>query len=345
MNPPEKEQSMNSIKTVLVTGGAGYAGAVLVPKLIAAEYRVRVLDLYLYGQQVFDSCRGPHLEEFVGDLRDQALVARAVKDCDAVIHLACISNDPSFELNPTLGRSINLDAFAPLVKLSREAGVHRFIFASSSSVYGISDSPNVTEEHPLRPLTDYSRFKADCEPLLLEQQAPDFTTLVLRPATLCGYSPRQRLDLTVNILTNHAMNNRRITVFGGTQLRPNFHVEDMAELYLQVLQEPAARIAGQTFNAGYENHSVSALAAIVKRVVEQETEFKNIEIVTTPSDDLRSYHISSEKIRHVLGYQPRRSIEEAVRGLVAAFRDHKLPDSLTRSTYYNIKRMQEVDLQ
>jgi nucleoside-diphosphate-sugar epimerase len=202
----------------------------------------------------------------------------------------------------------------------------------------------VTEDHPLRPLTDYSRFKADCEPILLEQQSADFTTLVLRPATLCGYSPRQRLDLTVNILTNHAVCNRRITVFGGSQLRPNFHVEDMADLYLQVLKEPAERIGGQVFNAGYENHSVSALALIVKQVVEKEFECGNIEIVTTPSDDLRSYHISSAKIQRVLGYRPRRSIEDAVRGLVTAFRSGKLPDSMTRSTYFNIKRMQEVNL-
>ena len=335
---------MDSIQTVLVTGGAGYAGAVLVPKLLAAGYRVRVLDLYLYGKHVFDDCRSPLLEEFEGDLRDSSVVARAVAGCDAVIHLACISNDPSFELNPVLGRSINLDAFPPLVKLSREAGVRRFIFASSSSVYGISDSPDVTEDHPLRPLTDYSRFKADCEPILLEHQSPEFTTLVLRPATLCGYSPRQRLDLTVNILTNHAINNRRITVFGGSQLRPNFHVEDMADLYLQVLNEPAERIGGQIFNAGYENHSVSALALIVKQVVEKELECGDIEIITTPSDDLRSYHISSAKILRVLGYRPRRSIEDAVRGLVSAFQSGKLPDSMTKSTYFNIKRMQEVNL-
>jgi nucleoside-diphosphate-sugar epimerase len=212
-------------------------------------------------------------------------------------------------------------------------------------VYGVSEAPNVTEDHPLRPLTDYSRFKAECEPILFEQQADDFTTLVLRPATLCGYAPRQRLDLTVNILTNHAVHNGRITVFGGSQLRPNFHIDDMVDLYLQVLREPAEKIAGRIFNAGYQNHSVAALAEMVRQAVSRELDRPNIEIVTTPTDDLRSYHISSEKIRRELGFAPRRTIDDAVRDLVSAFRAGKLPDSLTRSAYFNIRRMQELNLQ
>src|SRR5205823_2983025 len=203
-----------------------------------------------------------------GDLRDQELLRRILPGCDAVIHLACISNDPSFELNPELGKSINFDAFAPLVRLSKESGVKRFIYASSSSVYGVSDNPDVDEEHPLRPLTDYSKFKALCEPILLEQGGRDFTTVVVRPATLCGYSPRQRLDLTVNILTNHAVNSGKITVFGGEQQRPNLHIDDMVDLYALVLRLPADAIAGKVFNVGYQNHTVAEIARRVRDVLQ-----------------------------------------------------------------------------
>ena len=191
---------------------------------------------------------------------------QALVSCDAVIHLACISNDPSFELNPALGKTINFDAFEPLVRASKDAGVRRFIYASSSSVYGVSEVPDVTEEHPLRPLTDYSKFKAMCEPVLLEFQSPDFTTVIIRPATLCGHSPRQRLDLTVNILTNHAVNNGRITVFGGTQKRPNLHVDDMADLYLLLLTVPDAQIAGKVFNAGYQGIPLPILPRVYARL-------------------------------------------------------------------------------
>ena len=336
-----------SLKNVLVTGGAGYVGSVLVPRLIHEGYNVKVLDLYLYGENVLDSVKdSPNLEQIKGDIRDQELLNKSLSGCDAVIHLACISNDPSFELNPGLGQSINFDAFGPLVRISKQKGVKRFIYASSSSVYGVSDEPNVTEEHPLKPMTDYSKFKALCEPILLDEQADDFTTVVIRPATVCGYSPRQRLDLSVNILTNHAVNNGKIKVFGGSQQRPNLHIEDMVDLYIQLLVEPSKRIAGKTYNAGFQNLPIAKIASVVQSVVELEMpEKKPLEIITTSTDDLRSYHISSEKIGREIGFIPRRTIENAVSDLCAAFKAGKLPDSMNHSRYFNIKKMQEVDLQ
>ena len=211
------DDSANGKKTVLVTGGAGYVGANLVPALLSRGYGVNVLDLYLFRKDVFaDFADNTDLVEFRGDIRDPELVAKAVEGCDFVIHLACISNDPSFELDPDLGRSINYDAFRPLVRAAKSAGVKRFVYASSSSVYGLKEEPEVTEDFELDPLTDYSKYKALCERELEEEREPGFTTLILRPATVCGYSPRLRLDLTVNILTNHAINNGCIKVFGGS---------------------------------------------------------------------------------------------------------------------------------
>jgi nucleoside-diphosphate-sugar epimerase len=171
---------MNKKERVLVTGGAGYVGSYLVPKLLAAGYPVTVLDLYLYGEEVLDEARqNPNLREIKGDIRDTKAVDDALQKCASVIHLACISNDPSFELDPRLGKSINYDAFRPLVRAAKRKGVERFIYASSSSVYGIKDELNVTEDLPLDPITDYSKFKALCERVLKEEQAPGFATLVL----------------------------------------------------------------------------------------------------------------------------------------------------------------------
>ena len=230
MIPPE-------IKTVLVTGGAGYVGAVLIPVLLNQGHHVKVLDLYMYGDHVLDAVKThPHLEQIKGDIRDRSTLEAVIPGCDAVIHLACVSNDPSFELDRALGKSINFDAFFDLVDVSRGEGVRRFIYASSSSVYGIRDEENVTEELSLKPLTDYSRYKAMCEEVLLSKRVPGFETVVIRPATVCGYSPRLRLDLSVNILTNHAVTNRAISVFGGSQMRPNIHIEDMADLYVESLR-------------------------------------------------------------------------------------------------------------
>jgi nucleoside-diphosphate-sugar epimerase len=326
-------------KRVMVTGGAGYVGSNLVPKLLAAGYQATVLDLYIYGDVFANLASNPNLTEVKGDLRNPSDVQRALAGCDAVIHLACISNDPSFDLNPDLGRSINYDCFRPLVKASKDAGVKRFIYASSSSVYGIKNDTNVTEDLPLAPLTDYSKYKAMCEEVLDQEREPGFVAVTLRPATVCGYAPRLRLDLTVNILTSHAINNGRITVFGGEQLRPNLHVDDMTDLYLQLLEAPDEVINGKTWNAGYHNLKVREIANMVRDEVG-----KNVDIVVTPSDDHRSYHVSSEKIKRDLGFSARRTVSDAIVDLAQAFNAGKVPNAMSDDRYYNIKRMQALKL-
>lgn len=324
---------------VLVTGGAGYVGSALVPKLLASGRRVKVLDLFLYGKHVLPPPQQGRLELIEGDLRDQSLLRKALAGCRQVIHLACISNDPSFELDPQLGKSINFDAFRPLVEIARDSGVERFIYASSSSVYGVKEEEQVTEDLALTPLTDYSKYKALCEEVLAEYQSPDFATITLRPATVCGYSPRLRLDLTVNILTNHAVNNRRIRVFGGDQYRPNLHIDDMTDLYVKLLQLPKEQVAGKIWNAGYHNLQVRRIAELVREVVGG-----SVEIAVEATDDHRSYRVNSDRIARDIGFHPARSVRDAIVDLKAAFDAGLAPDPMTSELYYNIRRMQSLKL-
>ena len=329
-------------KNILVTGGAGYCGSLLVPQLLDQGYNVTVYDLMYFGDSFFPKDH-PRLVAINGDIRDTAKLAAAMQGQDAVLSLACISNDASFELNERLSTTINLDAFEPMVIAAKKAGVKRFAYASSSSVYGVSDKPNVTEDHPLVPLTLYNKYKGMCEPLLLKHTDDKFVGVIFRPATVCGYAPRLRLDLSVNILTNHAITNNKITVFGGSQLRPNLHVQDYADLCKLLLTAPSEKIANQIFNCGYQNMTIMEIAQMVKKVVEQEFPKKApIEIVTTPTDDNRSYHINSDKIKNVLGFTPKHTIEEAVRDLCRAFREGKIVDSFADDRFYNVRTLKKL---
>ena len=325
------------MKKIFITGGAGYVGSKLVPKLLNLGYEITVLDLMIYGEDILVD--HDKLKKIKGDIRDKPLLEKMMPGHDAVIHLACISNDPSFELNPVLGKSINLDAFEPLVKISKKNKINRFIYASSSSVYGIKKEKNVTEDMKLEPLTDYSKFKGDCEKILNSYKSEDFITTTIRPSTVCGYARRQRLDLVVNILTNHAYHNREIKVFGGNQLRPNVHIDDMVDSYLAVISASSDKINGEIFNVGFRNQTVKELANDVKSIIGND-----VKIVQTSSDDDRSYHVSSEKIKRILGFSTKRTVKDAVLDLKNSFEKNLLPGSMEDKKYFNIKTMNSINL-
>ncbi len=333
-------------KKILVIGGAGYVGSALVPKLLDAGYCVRVLDTFWFGYEasinwILKNNFNDRLESVKGDIRHYDL-EKAMNGIDCVIHLACISNDPSFELNPELGKSINYDAFLRVTEMAEAKEIKRFIFASTSSVYGIKKEENITEDLALEPLTDYSKYKAFCEMELQMIPTGKLPWVIIRPATVCGYAPRLRLDLTVNILTMAALTKGKITVFGGDQKRPNINIEDMSDLYVQLVDEKDEKIIGQTFNAGYDNFSVMEIAIMVQKITENIRKTK-IEIEIKATNDLRSYRVSSEKIKRELGWRARYTVAHAIFSLINAFDSGKIPNP-DDPKYYNIKTMQKLNI-
>jgi nucleoside-diphosphate-sugar epimerase len=327
-------------KSVLVTGGGGYVGSALVPELLNHGYHVKVVDLFWYGKDVFgDANSHPELECLELDIRDSAGLKQTLKGVDVVIHLACISNDPSFELDPALGKSINYDAFKGLLQGSVDQGIKRFIYASSSSIYGVKETPDVREDAEPQPLTDYSRFKLDCErDLLAHPGVNGMDRVIVRPATVCGYAPRLRLDLTVNILTINALVNHKIRIFGGKQLRPNLHVKDMVGAYLRFLDAPRTKVDREAFNVGFENRSVEDIAKMVRDTLAD----PSIQLEYTPTNDNRSYHVNSEKVKRVLGFETRYTIEDAIKDIADAYRRGLIKDPFNNPLFSNIKRMQQL---
>ncbi len=333
----QKEQL--KLPRVCITGGAGYVGSALVPHLIRLGYDVTVLDLFWFGDNwsLHDRSR---IRKIRGDIRNPADLRKAFAGQDAVIHLACISNDPSFEIQPKLGKSINYDCFSEITRAVVGAGVKRFLYASSSSVYGVKDLPNVTEAASCMPLTEYSRFKLLCEHDLRKANMGDTEWAILRPATVCGYAPRLRLDLTVNILTISALVKKVITVHGGNQLRPNLNIKDMVRAYAEFLKAPKECIHRKAFNIGFENKSVSEIAQLVKSVVEDE----DVKIQVEPTKDHRSYHINSDLVFRAIGFKPENSIRGAIKSLVEAYREGKMDRPMINENYYNIRKMHQLDL-
>lgn len=328
---------MEKSKSILIIGGAGYVGSDLVPFLLQKGFKITVYDLMIYGENVLEKHKD--LKIIKGDIRNEILLTKIIPGHDIVIHLACISNDPSFELNPKLGKSINLDSFEPIVKLSKSLGIERFIYASSSSVYGVKEEEHVSENMILEPLTDYSKFKAKCEKILLKYKSTNFVPVILRPATVCGYASRQRLDVVVNILTNVAFHKKQINVFGGDQLRPNLHIRDMSRAYLAIINADKSLVEGKIFNVGYENLKVREIAEKVSMVFG-----KKIKINELESNDKRSYHISSKKILNELNFKPNHTVEEAITELKNALEKNVLKNTLENEFYFNIKRMKNLKL-
>jgi nucleoside-diphosphate-sugar epimerase len=330
-------------KKIFITGGAGYCGSRIVPQLLLKGYRVTVYDLMIFGYD----CMIDHenLKIIKGDIRDTNLLEKSCEEHDVFINLACISNDASFALDEKLSTSINLDAFEPMVLASKRSGIKRFIYASSSSVYGLSKEKNVKEDHPLVPLTLYNKYKGMCEPLLFKHTDKNFTGTIFRPATVCGYSPRLRLDLSVNILTNYAINKNKITVFGGDQLRPNLHIQDYCDLVELLISADKKNIENEIFNVGYQNLSINEISLVVKKVVEYEyPDKKDINIEKTSTDDNRSYHINSDKIYKKLEFKPKYSIEHAVTELCKKFKEGNIKNSFEDDIYFNVKRFKRLQI-
>ncbi len=329
-------------KKVFITGGGGYVGCRLVEDIIN-KYDVTIYDTFYFGNE--------HLKHLTkkanivkGDIRDTKLLQSSCNGHDIFIHLACISNDASFALNEELSKTVNLDAFEPMVLAAKKGGVKKFIYASTSSVYGISENKNVTEDHPLVPLTLYNKFKGMCEPLLLKHTDKNFIGVIFRPATVCGYSKRQRLDLSVNILTNFAVNKNKIVIFGGDQLRPNLHIIDYVRAVNLLMEADDNLVKDEIFNVGYQNLSINQISQIVKKVVEEEFPGKKIKIERQKSNDKRSYHINSDKIKKILNFQPEHTIEEAVVELCNAFKNGLLPNSFGDDNYFNVKKMLKLNV-
>lgn len=325
---------------VLITGGAGYVGSALVPSLLKDGYKVIVYDLYLFGD-VFKEINNKNLIEIKGDIRDREKLIAAGKGADYFIHLACISNDPSFELNPELSKTINYDAFFNVLETAKRNKSKRLIFASSASVYGTQDG-EVTEDIKGEPLTDYAKSKLFCENVLKDSGFKNY--VVVRPGTVNGYAPRLRLDLIVNNFTIRGLINKKVSFFGGWQLRPSININDMVRVYKLLIESPNELVSGEAFNAGFQNNRVADMANLVAAVLRRNNITDRIEIEKLDLFDKRSYHLNSEKIKKELRFDPKFTIEDGILSIASAFEKNLIEDGLNNPIYHNTKMMQAVDL-
>lgn len=310
------------MKNILVTGATGYKGSVLVPKLLNEGYQVVAFDMQWFGNQLPEH---ENLTVIKGDVIDTYSIP--LDGIDAIIHLASIANDPCGDLDPKLTWETSALATMQLADRAKREGIKHFIYASSGSVYGVKSEDNVTEELSLEPISEYNKTKMVSERVLLSY-SEDMTVQIIRPATVCGLSPRQRLDVAVNMLTIQALENGKITVFGGDQARPNIHIDDITDLYIFLLANP--NIKG-IYNAGFENITISEIADIIKEKIPTE-------VVITPSNDPRSYRVNSDKLL-ATGFKPKKNVRIAIEEIIDAYNRGELQDE---DRCYNLKWMQKT---
>lgn len=309
---------------ILVTGACGYKGSVLVPKLIEAGHDVVALDIMWFGNHLKPD---PKLAVINADIRDTSSVP--LSGVDAIVHLSSIANDPCGDLDPKLTWEVSCLATMQLADKAARAGIPHFIYASSGSVYGLKAEPDVTEDLGLVPLSEYNKTKMVAERVLLSYRK-DMAVQIVRPATVCGLSPRMRLDVAVNLLTMQALAKGEITVLGGDQVRPNIHIDDITDLYLFLLGKP--EIEG-IYNAGFENLSITEIADKVARVT-------GATVKVEPSNDSRSYRVSSDKILSA-GFRPKKSVDVAIDEIVSAYRSGDIKDE---DRHYNLRWMERAIL-
>lgn len=306
---------------ILVTGGCGYKGHILIPKLLNRNYEVVVLDTIWFGNFLSPH---PNLKVLKKDVRD--VDAINLDGINLIIHLSSVANDPCGDLDPKLTWEISALATMQLADKARRHGIKHFIYASSGSVYGVKEEDQVVEDLELKPISEYNKTKMVSERVMLSY-SNDMTVQIIRPATVCGYSPRMRLDVSVNMLTMQALTNGRITVFGGDQIRPNIHIEDITDVYLHLIDNP--NLQG-IYNAGFENISILEIAKLVTKNVESE-------IIITETNDPRSYRVNSDRLMST-GYKPKKKVEDAIKEIIQQFKLGNLKDE---PHFYNLKTMQK----
>lgn len=309
---------------ILITGGCGYKGHILIPKLLLKGYEVIAFDLQWFGNYLL-----PHknLSVIKGDVRD--IESIPLNEVDCIIHLSSIANDPCSELDPQLTWEVSALATMQLADKARRKGIKRFIYASSGSVYGVKEELQVTEDLELKPISEYNKTKMVGERVLLSYQ-DDMVVQIVRPATVCGYSPRMRLDVSVNLLTMQALSKGRITIFGGDQVRPNIHIDDITDLYLHLIDHP--EYTG-IYNAGFENISIKDIGYLITKHVPAE-------ILITASNDPRSYRINSDKLL-ATGFKPKKTVDDAIKEIIQKYNNNELKDE---DRFYNLKWMQQTVL-